>query len=207
MVPVPYDPATAIFMLTLRHWQSWGARVLGGAKLLLCTQPAAVAQGGVQRPQVARDSPSSRDVKETNLVLLLGASEVIHRFISLLAQGRGRCPNRRLRASPPSVWPGPSQQANTLGLARVLSGRGAFKKPGGKGEPSTGPTVHLRCPREAVVCQGQRGGGRVNVTSPIPAPGTLVGVVRQLQRGQAGLVARRERWARGSQSVPPTLVL
>lgn len=36
--------------------------------------------------------PSSRDVKETNLVLRLGASEVIQRFISLLGQGRGQMP-------------------------------------------------------------------------------------------------------------------
>lgn len=36
--------------------------------------------------------PSIRDVKETNLVLRLGASEVIQRFISLLGQGRGQMP-------------------------------------------------------------------------------------------------------------------
>lgn len=39
-------------------------------------------------------------MKETNLVLRLGASEVIQRFISLLGQGRGQMPNHRA----PEAW-------------------------------------------------------------------------------------------------------
>ena len=72
--------------------------------------------------------PSSRDVKETNLVLRLGASEVIQRFISLLGQEESRCCQHRASA--------PTQgELQCQAPGRLALGSRAWHQEAGQAEP------------------------------------------------------------------------
>lgn len=84
------------------------------------TEASPALPGGVLVPD--GHLPNSRDVKETNLVLRLGASEVIQRFISLLGQGRGQMPNY----SAPEAW---CRVSGRLGTRTVPSSQGEAGEP------------------------------------------------------------------------------
>lgn len=103
--------------------------------------------------------PSSRDVKETNFVLRLGAREVIQRFISLLGQGRGQMPQPQSNGHHRGVASSVQQaRSSVLSLAQGSSRTGAqqsargwgarqnlpvhFTKSAGEGEPCANPKVN-----------------------------------------------------------------
>lgn len=72
--------------------------------------------------------PSSRDVKETNLALRLGASEVIQRFISLLGQEEGRCRQHRVSGTTPG-------ELQCQAPSRLAPASRAWQQGAGQAEP------------------------------------------------------------------------
>lgn len=99
-----------------------GSQALARAILAAQTAPACTYLLGPPPP--SGHLPSSREVKETNLVLRLGAREVIQRFISLLGHGGGHAKTTEQR--PPTghhARPPTRPQQDGWGVPRI-QGRG-----------------------------------------------------------------------------------